>query len=398
MNKILKIVIFSVLSLATFCGSIFCGLYSGVYLKKESSEGIKYLIDKECEKQDCGNAIFASVSFDYSEDNLKKIDNSKQNFNEVLNNQLSLAEYNCTIDISGSTFSEISIMETEYYSESYDSMHIYSHYSWYYFNEDINNVYVSSTFENKIKSELKVKDIKGLEITIKVNGAEKVLSIGGAYYSNFYPSITGLGARGDGVVASFGEMIFVHPEVITEFKPSKGIAMFSSGSSNNGRKYIDLKKETNLNGFEFEFYKQPLADSTLVDDIKIIENYFSSGKRIFASIALVFGALSLTVSFVFVFSILIKTIDLKSLGIIKETIFTFGLILSPLLISFITLFVFKKKTFFVSEVVKIPFLSTISIIFILISTLVPVLYLAIKQKHIIRKLFAEKEGNSEFDY
>ena len=399
MNKVFKIIALSLLSFVSFTGSIICGLYSGVYLKRESSEGVKYLIDNECEKQDCGNAIFASVSFDNTEENRNKIIDHKNKFNEVLNNQLSLAEFNCEINISNKlNISNINIVETEYYSTNYDSMHIYSHYTWYYYNEDINNVYISSTLEKKIRTELKISDIKGLDILINVNNIQKELKIGGAYYSNFYPTIKGLGSRGDGIVSSLGETIFIHPEIINEFNPSKAVAMFSLSSSNNGKKYIDLKKTCIANKFEFDFYKNPLENSTLINDIKTIENYFSSSKRTSVSIVLVFGVFATLFVFLFAFSLLLNIVDMKSLGHIRENIITFALLIFILLITFGSLLIFMKKSFLVSEIVKIPFLNVASIIFILISTLIAICFLSIRQRHVLSILLSEKEVNSEFDY
>ena len=399
-KKIIKVISSSILSALCFIGSMTSSIFAGKFLYNKFSDNIKKLIDDECYRIDCGYAIYSEIEYEYSNKNISTINNAKKQFDEVLNNQLSKAETEVTISCLDYTSTNNIIMETKSYDTHYDSMHIYSNTTWYYYDENINNVYISLTLESQIIQGTELKHARGQVISITANGITQELTIGGTYLSGTYPHQDTQGkARGDGLLKYVGETILIHEGVLMGFNPSKAFAMFSTDSSNNGEKYEILRETCLKNNFDFNFYINPREGSTLNKDVDIIDNYVAKHKaNVGIAVVLIIALVLLEGSSLFLLHVVLKEIDYKNLDKKRKTIFSILFGVSVLLIIICSLVAFKFISFGVISNIKIPALHTISLVLLLIPVVATIIFYCVTQKELIKKLFGEKPNNSEFDY
>ncbi len=395
-NKKTSTAIFLSLSILSYCGSLVCAVFSGSYFQSNPSQALTKLIDDECSKQNCGEALFGTVNY-YNEGNISNVNSAKASFDEILYNQLSKAEFNAKISCLNYIGENITILESNYYDSNYDTMHIYSSSTWKYFKENNDVVYISSELEELIMDGTGAKSASGQKITILVNGVTKTLTIGGTYLTGIYPKNTGYRCRGDGLKKAFGESIIMHEDSLLQFKPTKAISMFSTGSSNNGNKYSYLKNFSYKNNFAFDFNYNAIEGSTLNNDISAIENYYLSNNRITMAILLLFLSIILTVVFYITFPDVLKNINLRDECKKRNNVITGLISLSIILISAIIFIIFKFSPLKIGNA-EIPMINLISTIIAGVITLAALVYILFRQKRIVVSLFKEKENNSEFNY
>ena len=398
-NKLnVKTIVFASLSILLFSGSLVCSIFCGANFQNNPSNAIKLLIDSECKKVECGEAIFSEVQYINNKETITKINSFKNKFDSPLYNQLSKAEFNAEISAINYFSSGISIIETKAYDMYYDTLHVYSDTGWIHFDENLDNVYISTTLEKSIINGTGIKSAVGQPIVISVNDVTLSLRIGGTVSTEFYPKIKGRGPRADGIKNAIGETIYMHEETLLKFLPTKAIAMFSSDSPVNGEKYINLKDFANINHFQFEFNLNPLEGSTLANDISSVEAYMRSDSRRTVAIILLLSAIILTVSFFASFVIFLKNINLKDDQSKRCNVLT-AIIYGVLLVtSLMILLIFKFNPIIIQSYIKIPMINSMSIIMIAIILLLVVAFFSIRQRRTVAQLFKEKKDNSEIEY
>lgn len=397
-SKKRKIIVISILTFFSFLSSLICAVFGGVYLHNNPDETISYLFKKECEKQECGSMVFSSIQFENNETNINTINSMKSDFDESLHNQISLAEFNGSISNESFELNNVAIVSTDYYDENYDTMHIYSDTKWTAFNESDSAVYITSVLEKQIRSSLRIPSAIGLTINVSANGVTKNLTIKGTFLTDIYPRVKNEGCRGDGLINALGETILVHKNIILDFNPSKAIVMFSSNSSNNGKKYNSLNNSLKETSFQFVKNINPLRDSTLSQDLEASEVYFNTSKNIVAIILFITGTIIFTACLsVFLIS-LFRIIKPKNISYKQNAFLTSIIGIGTLLVGALILLVLKGKAFSVTKGVRIQMVNSFSLLLCLIPILTSVIILLIFERKIILFLFKERENNSEFDY
>lgn len=393
-----KIIIFSISSLVLFCASIVCGIFAGVYLQDDSASAYSSLITKECKKQDCGSAIFSSIEFENTEENLNQIGSMKETFDEKLHNQLSLAETNASISISTFQQDSFSLIATDYYDTNYDTMHIYSGTGWDTFRDSDSVIYITSVLERQIRTRVGSDTVLGQKIRITANGITKKLTIGGTYLTDIYPRITDIGCRGDGLINATGETILIHESILKEFKPTKAIAMYSYDSSNNGKKYDELTKAIKEHSFKYQININPLDGSTLAADLEKVSEYFDSSTNLILAIILLILTIILTGGLTATLIILFKVLKPKKLTKKANIIVTSSIGASIISISGLFVLVLRGHTISVKQGVNLPLINYYSLFILMVPILIAIIILLINEWRILLLLFKEKPDNSEFDY
>lgn len=397
MNKPTKVALFSLSTFIAIISSLLCAIFSSMSFSNNEEEAISALIEDELKKQDKGNAIYSMIDFPYSDENIELINNEKKAFDQILYSIMSKAETDVSATVDSLKINNITLLETTTYNNEYNDMHIYSGIRWYYFNEEIDRVFISSTLEKKLIEGTSLQNAKGLKINISANGVSKLLTIGGAFSNGLYPQYTGLAARGDSLQSAVGETIFIHPEILMDFAPSKAICMFAQGSINNGQKLINIRNLCQNYNFSLTNNLDPMKDSTFSSDIKSLEKTYHSSGKIILRISLILVLFLLQPPLIYTLRLLTKEIDYCKKENIKN-------ILSSLIVDFVLILIFvlfiilaKKITIPINGFVKAPLLSKSTFLLCLIPAVSSFVYLIILKKKYLLLLFKEKENNSIFD-
>lgn len=232
LTNILLIVLLFFFEFGALC---FSGVSLSFVTRKGTSEQI---ITTECKTRESGS-VFATIDYvgTLEED---RFNAEKEGFDNYAGNVLQKATTGITFTIDSISDKAMLINTGELINEYYNEYYMYSDSKWNDVTEKENGIVIPQSIAREIVGSTAFHQCVGKKAHIS-NGLGTIeVEITGYYYET--TSLKGKDQRGYQMNKTYDHPIFVNPKILETFKSNCIFAMFTSTSTNNGKKYIQLEK------------------------------------------------------------------------------------------------------------------------------------------------------------